>query len=235
MPGTLTDRPGGPAPARGRPDVAVRLRPVAAGRRPVLALAAGLVVLVSTAVVIEEFQAAGRTVAVAEVTHTLSPGDTLQADDLSSVRVHVPAGVAVVRAAAADLLVGRPVSARLPAGSLLAPGDVGVAGPAPGSAVVGLAVAPGQAPAGGVSDGQHVEVVVTAPASGVGAAPSTGTAASDVPAPGTVVVADAPVVDVAPGSSTGSTVVSIVVPTAQAPLVAELSAAGTAALVSVPG
>ncbi len=189
-----------------------------------------LLVVVGAAVVAVQFEHAGATRAVLVASRPLQADTVLEPSDLRSVRVHVPPGVAVVSAAAEATVVGRPVAGPVPLGAVLAPGDL-AAGPNlyPGSALVGVAVGAGQLPADGVRPGNVVDVVATTAANGQG----TGGVGA---APGTVVVADATVVAVGVPASSGSStsaVVSVVVPVLDAPTVAELSAAGAAALVVV--
>jgi len=59
-------------------------------------------------------------------------------------------------------VTGRTAAASLPAGSLLAAGDIGAPGPARGLAQVGVALAPGRYPPG-LAPGQHVEVLTAPP------------------------------------------------------------------------
>lgn len=233
MTSAVSDRRATARPPRGGADVPVRLRPVATGRRPVLALAAVLLVLVSTAVVVDQFEAAGHTAPVLVLSRTIAAGGVLSSDDLVTARVHVPPGVGVVAAASEPAVIGRPVAERLSAGSLLAPGELGRAGPAQGEAVVGLAAAPAQLPADGVTPGASVDVVVTtSSAAGTAVAPI-GSAASGVPAPGTVVATDATVLAVNGAGANQQTVVSVAVPVGLAPVLTELSATGSVALVLV--
>lgn len=220
---------------------AVRLRPVATRRRPLLALVSAVVVVACTAVVAVAFQHAGRTEAVLVVTRPVAPGASVAGADLRVADVHVPRGVSVVPASAEPGVLGRQAATALVPGSLLNAGDtVSVYAPATGSAVVGVAAAPGQLPAGGVTAGELVDVVATGASQSSqpsSSAPSDTTAGGLVPpAPGAVVAADATVLAVSVPSSSSSTadeVVSVLVARSTAPVVAMLSAAGEAALVVV--
>lgn len=210
--------------------VLVRLRPTRSRRRPVVLATSLVLVVAGTAVVSAAFERAGATRVVLSLTHAVPARATLTTSDLRAVRVHVPAVVAVVPAAAERSVVGRLVVGPLAAGTLLAPGDVASGEwPLPGSALVGVALGAGQLPAGGVSPGQQVDVVATTAAAGQGQ-PVAGAA------PGTVVVANATVASVTTTAAAGGATVavaSLVVPVVVAPTVAELSAAGAAALVVV--
>jgi len=230
-----------PAPGIGgspRPE-GVRLQPTSTRRRPALAVASALLVVVCTAVIGIAFAHAGQTSPVLAVTQTLAPGSIIQRSDLQVVDVHVPGAVPVVSASEESAIIGRQTADALQAGSLLIAADtVAAYAPPPGTAEVGVAVAAGQLPAGGVTAGEHVDVVVTgAPGAGAGAAVQLpGVGASSDP-PGTVVVSDVSVLSVAEPSASSATtsdlVVSILVPVADAPTVAALSAAGDGALVVV--
>lgn len=218
----------------------VRLRPVAARRRPVLASISALVVVLCAVVVAVAFEHAGQTVAVLEVSRPLAPGSTVTAGDLQVVDVHVPHGVSVVPASAEPGVLGRQAASAVAPGSLLNADDtVAAYTPAVGSAVVGVAATPGQLPAGGVTAGELVDVVATgASVSSQSSSPTSAavTAGLASPAPGTVVAAGATVlaVSAAPTSSSAADeVVSVLVPQDTAPVVAMLSAAGDAALVVV--
>lgn len=253
MAATALGRDDSGAPAGAASAGVLRLRPAATRRRPMVAAASGVLVVVSAAVVAASFASAGHTTAAVVVVRPVPADGTVRARDLGSAQVRVPAGVAVVAATAAGTVVGRHAATRLPAGTLLAPADVRqVYSPPAGEALVGVAVTAVQLPAGGVSAGQQVDVVVTSPAGSPGSLPATtgvsvtpgtgisgmsaaGTSATAVP--GTVLVDGASVVSIVqppPTGGTTTTSVSLLVPVAMAPQVAELSAAGQVALVVLP-
>jgi len=118
-------------------------------------------------------------------------------------------------------VAGRTATANLPAGSLLAAGDVGAPSPGRGQAWLGVALKPGRYPPG-LSPGQHVGVLV-APAPGSG-----GHAPARVAGYGVVLsVTAAPV----PG---GEAVVELDVPRDVVPQVAAASAAGRVSLAVIP-
>ncbi len=109
----------------------------------------------------------------------------------------------------------------LPAGSLLAAGDVGAPSPGRGQAWLGVALMPGRYPPG-LSPGQHVGVLA-APAPG-------GHATARVAGYGVVLsVTAAPV----PGAA-AETVVELDVPRDVVPQVAAASAAGRDSLAVIP-
>jgi hypothetical protein len=189
-----------------------------------------------------------RLVAVIGVTHQVPQGQPLEVADLRQVDIAVTGGVDVVPVADASEVVGRQVSVTLLPGTLLSPSDVG-GNPAlaPGRAIVGVDLKPGMMPASGVTAGETVLVVLTTPAGtalSVGNDESGGSTESSVPSgsrsdqaqPGVIATATVMGVDNAPNDGgSGDAVVSLEVPLAEAPLIADTSAAGQAALVEVGG
>ena len=96
----------------------------------------------------------------------VAAGQVITASDLRVVDVSAAGPVSVVPAWRRDRVAGRTATASLPAGSLLAAGDVGGPSPARGRAWLGVALKPGRYPPG-LSPGQHVGVL-TAPPLGSG-------------------------------------------------------------------
>ena len=149
-------------------------------------------------------------------------------------------------------VIGKPASVTLFAGTLITPSDVGGVHDLPaGQAIVGVDVKPGMMPAAGVAVGQTVLVVLTTPAgTAISGATSRGVSSSGSSAPrssrpagvtqtsppNVITTATVTGVDNSPNDSNlGDEVVSVDVPLAVAPLVADSSAAGQAALVLVGG
>ena len=130
--------------------------------------------------------------------------------------------VSVVPAWRQAQVAGRTATASLPAGSLLAAGDVGAPSPGRGRAWLGVALKPGRYPPG-LSPGQHVGVLA-APAPGSGRAPAR------VAGYGVVLsVTAAP----APGAA-AETVAVLDLPRDAVPRVAAASAAGRVSLAVIP-
>lgn len=87
-------------------------------------------------------------------------GQELTAQDLKQVSIAVDPGVSVVDAGQAASVVGKTMSASLPAGALLTPEAVSGAGiPESGQAIAALSLKAGQFPPE-VSPGSHVSVVL---------------------------------------------------------------------------
>ena len=99
----------------------------------------------------------------------VAAGQVITAFDLRVVDVAAAGPVSLVSAGRQAQVAGRTATADLPAGSLLAVGDVGAPSPGRGRAWLGVALLPGRYPPG-LSPGQHVGVLA-APAPG-GRAPA---------------------------------------------------------------
>ena len=148
-------------------------RPASAGVRRaggsrVRPVAGVLLLAVVCALVLAEgrVRAGGREPVLA-LARPVAAGQVITASDLRVVDVSAAGPVSVVPAWQQDQVAGRTAAASLPAGSLLAAGDVGGPSPARGRAWLGVALKPGRYPPG-LSPGQHVGVL-TAPAPGSGA------------------------------------------------------------------
>jgi hypothetical protein len=113
--------------------------------------------------------------------------------------------------------------APLPAGALLAPGDVGLPAPGPGEQELGVALKPGQYPPD-LSAGQTVDVL-SAPAS---AAASSSSPAAALP------VGQAVVLAVVPSAAAGVTVVELRLSRNAVPQVAAVAATGQISLATIP-
>ena len=106
---------------------------------------------------------------------------------------------------------------------------------------MGVATKPGQLPAGGVASGDRVDVILTGSAGTLAGGASDASTATSAPASpgdievGGVLAANATVIGVAAAtdSTDNSNVVSVLIPSSLAPLVASASAAGQVALVVV--
>jgi len=185
---------------------------------------------------------AGNRVAVLILARDVQQGHMINGDDLAVVRIAFSSGIVPIAADKASLVVGRTAAVSLLHGTLLSTTELtSRRGPVRGRAVVGVATKAGQLPAGGVAVGDTVDVILTGSPStltggtsdgSVAASSSAGAGELDV---GGVLAPNATVTGVAaPAASSPDTIViSVLVPTAMAPLVATASAAGQAALVLV--
>lgn len=163
---------------------------------------------------------------VLAVARPVPAGQALTASDLRVVRLSRAAGLSPVAAASEGSLLGRPAAVALVPGALVVPGDVGAPpAVAAGYATVALALKAGSFPPS-LGPGDPVAVVPVAASSSGGGTSQTGS----------LPTVQAMVVDVsqAPSGSSADSVVTLQVSPADSALVAQLAAAGQAALVEVP-
>jgi hypothetical protein len=202
-----------------------------------MAVASFLVVATCAALFALIYVHSSRLVAVIGVDRSVPQGQTVEVGDLRQVDVSLAAGVEVVPVTDASQVIGKRASVTLLAGTLLSPSDVeSVWQLAAGQAVVGVDLKPGMMPATGVVPGETVLVVLTSPSgTAISSTASSGTSGSGSSVPPSVIATATVVGDASDDSGSGATVVSVEVPLAVAPLVADSSAAGQAALVLVDG
>ncbi len=195
-----------------------------AGGRRVRPVAAVLLVAVTCALVLAGGRVrAGSREAVLALARPVAAGQVITASDLRVVGVSAAGLVSLVPASQRAQVAGRTATASLPAGSLLAAGDVGARWPGRGQAWLGIALMPGRYPPG-LSPGQHVGVLA-APAPGSG-----GHAPARVAGYGVVVSVTAAAV---PGAA-GEIVVELDLPRDAVPQVAAAAAAGRVSLAVIP-
>ncbi len=165
---------------------------------------------------------ASETVGALAVTAGVPRGQVLTAQDLVQVDLpDAPSALRPVPADELDAVVGQVAAVDLVAGSLLAQGQVvDHLLPAPGGTLVGLSLGPAQLPASGLTAGDQVRIVEIPGQQGEAAAE---------PATFIAVVASVRV-----SADTGTTLVDVQVPTAQAPAVTARAAAGRVSLVLDP-
>jgi hypothetical protein len=192
-----------------------------AGRSRVLPVAGVLLLVVMCALAVAETRMrAGNREPVLALARPVTAGQVITASDLQVVQASAAGPVSLLPASQLARVAGRTAAATLPAGSLLAAGDVGGPSPGPGQAWLGVALRPGCYPPG-LAAGQHVGVLA-APAPGRGPARVAGYA---------VVLS----VIMAPGAA-GETVVELDLPRDAVPQVAAASAAGRVSLAVIrPG
>lgn len=180
-----------------------------------------LLVVVCALVFAEARVRSGNREPVLAMARPVAAGQVITAADLRVVNVSVSGPVSLVPASRLALVTGRTATAGLPAGSLLAAGDVGAVSPGRGRAWLGVALRPGCYPPG-LSAGQHVGVLA-APAPGSG-----GRTAARVAGYGVVLSVAA-----VPGAA-GEAVVELDLPRDVVPQVTAASAAGRVSLAVIP-
>jgi hypothetical protein len=223
----------------GTPDSSLRIAPARLRRHPVMVILSVVVIATCSAVFGEIYIHSSRLVSVIGIAQQVPQGQDLTVGDLRKVEIGDSAGIETVPTSDVNEVVGRPAAVTLLAGALLVPADVDAASTIPSSdAIVGVDVKPGMLPATGVQPGESISIVLTASeGSSIADQASSGQGQSDSgDAPqgsptllgtGTVVA-----VDNAPNDATqGDLVVSIELAAALAPVVADASATGQAALI----
>ena len=178
-----------PAPARrtgARGRAAGPGAPLRRHRNIPLAIGGALAVIICAVLFAAAWQNAGHRQPVLAVARDVAAGQLITAADLQVAQVSASGGVILVPAAQEPSVIGRPAAAPLPAGSLLAAGDVGAPQPAPGQVRLGVALKPGQYPPD-LSPGQEVDVLAVPAASGTTSGAQQAAQAAAIPV-GTAVV-----------------------------------------------
>ena len=186
--------------------------------------ALGLLLVIGLAAVFGYlYSTAGQKVPVVIVTARVAPGEVIGRSDLSTV--DVAGDITAIAGANLDSVVGQRAAVGLLPDTVLQRSMVTDVDPTPAGVVqVGVAVRGGQIPADGLVPGDTVQVLRLPPATGTGA-----------PVIPDVVVAEATVFAAVPDPvQAGATLLTLLVPAADAPAVAGASGAGAAALVKVP-
>lgn len=148
-------------------------------------------------------------------------GETVTAGDLTTAGVAADHSVVAIPAGDASQVIGRVAAERLVAGTLLVRAELAIGPQVPaGSSVVGLALKPGMFPAA-LEPGDRTAVVI------IPAAATNGVGGSS----GTVLVQSATVSQLGTSPDGQSTLVSVVVPAADAASVAAAGAQGSVSLV----
>lgn len=163
-----------PAPERA-PEL--RVAPPARERRPALAVAAVLLILVSAAVIVTLFVRVGDREEVLAVARTVPVGQQLTAADLKRARISSDPGLRTIPVAAARQVVGQVAATTLLPGTLLSPEQLGPSQlPGPGQAIVGLDLKGAQMPlsADRLQPGAKIQIVATPAADGAQTATGSG-------------------------------------------------------------
>lgn len=188
-------------------------------RRPALVAAAIGAICIGALLAGWAWTATTNTQEVLVARHTIERGAVIEADDLARVQLSADPALKPVAASQFDQVVGQRAAMDIAEGGMLTQGSF-TAEVVPGAdqSVVGVALTPAQAPGLGLQYGDTVRVAVT-PAQG-----------EELPA-GTPLTNDATVVGVHTSEETGQTVVDLLVPKADAAVLATRIATGNIALV----
>jgi hypothetical protein len=188
-------------------------------RRPALIAAAIGAVCIGALLAGWAWTATTNTREVLVARHSIERGAVIEADDLARVRLSADPALKPVSASQLEEVVGQRAAMDIAEGGMLTPGSfTSEVVPAEGQSVVGVALTPAQAPGLDLQYGDRVRVVVT-PAQG-----------EELPA-GTPLSNDATVIGVHISEETGQTVVDLLVPKADAAVLATRIATGNIALV----
>lgn len=151
--------------------------------------------------------------------HSIPAGSVIAASDLTRARISSDPAISPVPASALDDVVGKRATYGFAAGTPIAQGSYSSSVmPGGDNSLVGVALTPAQEPGQPLRIGDHVRVVVT-PGQG-GSQPA-----------GLPPVSDAQVAGVHIANDTGATVVDLLVPHDDAPLLAARAATGDVALI----
>lgn len=188
-------------------------------RRPALLAAALVAICLGALLAAWAWTATTQTQEVLVARTTIERGSLIEAGDLARVRVSADPALNPVPAAQFDQAVGQRAAFDVAAGAMLTP-DSFTTGVVPGgtNSIVGVALTPAQAPGLDLQTGDHVRVVVT-PTQGEGLPP------------GVPQFSEATIAGVHVSAETGQTIVDLLVPHADAAVLAARAATGNVALV----
>ena len=213
---TRDDRMTGPEPAPAAPPVAP---PPKLRRRPALIAVAVVLVALGAVLAAWAWSTTTNTQEVLAARDTIARGAVITSDDIARVRINADPALQPLPASAYDDIVGQRAALDIAAGSLLTQAaTVTEALPPAGMSVVGVALTPAQAPGMTLRTGDRVRVVLTP---GKGAEAPTGSPGFN----------DAEVVGSRIDEMTGELVVDLLVPRAEAGVLAARVSTGNVALV----
>jgi SAF domain len=213
---TRDDRTIGPEPVTA---AAPLVPPPRLRRRPALAAGGIVAVCLGALLAAWAWTATTHTQEVLAARHTIHGGSVIHADDLARVRINADPALRPVPASRYDQVAGQRAALDIAVGGLLtADATAAAVLPPAGMSIVGIALTPAQSPALPLQAGDKVRIVVTPGQDG------------DSPA-GDSPFTSAEVVDSRADDATGQTVVDVLVPYADAGVLAARAATGKVALV----
>jgi hypothetical protein len=193
--------------------------PVKLRKRPALVVIAVSVTALGCLIGAWAWSATTNTEEVLAATHTIHRGEVIQAGDIERVRISGDAALTPLPASSYDDVVGRRAALDISAGGLLTTESTNTTSmPPKGQSIVGISLTPAQVPALPMHGGDQVRIIVTPGDNGDAAA-------------GAPQFTSAVVVDTALDDTTGNTVVNVLVPYADASVLAARAATGHVALV----
>jgi hypothetical protein len=187
-------------------------------RRPALLAAALVAICLGALLAAWAWSATTNTQEVLVARHAIERGSVIEADDLARVRVSADPALKPVPSSQFDQVVGQRAAYDVAAGGMLTPDSfTGAVVPSDNYSIVGVALTPAQAPGLDLATGDHVRVIVT-PAQGE-------QLPTGVPQSSEATVAGVHV------SEEGQLIVDLLVPHADAAVLAARAATGNVALV----
>ena len=188
-------------------------------RRPALLVAGVVATALGCLLGAWAWSATTSTEEVLAARHTIHRGEVIAAGDIQRVRIGSDPALSPLPASAYDDVVGERAALDISAGGLLT-SESTTDSPMPpkGQSIVGVSLTPAQVPAIPMHGGDKVRVIVTPGDNG------------DVPA-GTPQFTSAEVVDTSLDETTGNTIVNVLLPYADAGVLAARAATGNVALV----
>ena len=188
-------------------------------RRPALFVAGVVATAFGCVLGASVWSATTNTEEVLAARHTIHRGEVIAAADLQRVRISGDPALLVLPASAYNNVVGRRAALDISAGGLLTKeSTANQSMPPRGQSIVGISLTPAQVPALPMHGGDKVRIIVTPGDNG------------EAPA-GTPQFTVAEVVDTGLDETTGNTVVNVLVPYADAGVLAARAATGNVALV----
>lgn len=188
-------------------------------RRPALLAAALVAICLGGLLAAWAWTATTNTQEVLVARQTIERGAVIEADDLARVRVSADPALRPVASSELDLVVGQRAAYDVAAGAMLTPDSfTSAVVPSGDDSIVGVALTPAQAPGLDLTTGDRVRVVVT-PAQGE-AMPT-----------GVPQFSEATVAGVHTSPETGQLIVDLLVPHADAAVLAARAATGNVSLV----
>lgn len=188
-------------------------------RRPALLAAALVAISLGALLAAWAWTATSNTEEVLVARHTIERGSVIEADDLARVQLSADPALKPVPASQFDQVVGQRAAHDVAAGGMLTPDSfTSAVVPSSNDSIVGVALTPAQAPGLDLATGDRVRVVVT-PAQG-----------EDLPT-GVPQFSEATVAGVHISEETGQLIVDLLVPHADAAVLATRAATGNVSLV----
>lgn len=188
-------------------------------KRPGLVVAAVVITAMGCLLGAWAWSATTSTAEVLAAKNTIHRGEEIKAGDIQRIQISGDPALQPLPASAYDEIIGRRAALDISAGGLITTeSTTDTPMPPQGQSIVGISLTPAQVPALPMHGGDKVRIIVAPSANG------------DSPT-GTPQFTEAQVVDTAIDETTGNTVVNVLVPYANASVLAARAATGNVALI----